>query len=226
MQKRLLTASFIAAIFLLLNSEPARSQSDTPKYEVGGQISVIRFREIISVDPLLLGNFEPLFLQRESVTNLGFGGRFSYNITEQLAVEGELNFFPADNDDFVEGGRKTQVLGGIKAGVRKDRYGLFAKARPGFVSFGALLNCPQGVATMSGFCITSSKVYPALDLGGVIEVYPSSRSVIRFDVGDTMVFTRDRAVFKFLPGDEFTSIRLPGGLKHNPQISVGIGIRF
>ena len=227
MPKRLSTASLIAAAILLLNSNPARSQSDTPKYDVGGQVSLIRFSEIISVDPLLIGNLDPrLFIQKKSVTNLGFGGRFSYNINKQIAVEGELNYFPDDNDDFVEGGRKTQVLGGIKAGFRKDRYGLFAKARPGFVAFGALLDCPRGVAATSGFCVTSSKVYTALDLGGVIEIYPSSRSVIRFDVGDTMVFTKDRVFFKFLPGDEFASILLPGGLKHNPQVSVGIGFRF
>lgn len=225
MCKRLLKAIFVAAFFLLLNVDQARAQSATPKYEVGGQISLMRFREILSVDPLLVGNFEPLFPQRKSVTNLGFGGRFIYNISARLAVEGELNFFPDDNDDFVKGGRKAQGVVGIKAGVRKERYGLFAKARPGFVSFGALLDCPQGTPTFE-FCTTASRVYPALDLGGVIELYPSSRSVIRFDVGDTLVFTKDRAFFKRVPGDEFESILFPGELKHNPQISVGIGFRF
>ncbi|HJQ68688.1 MAG TPA: hypothetical protein VKA70_06935 [Blastocatellia bacterium] len=152
-------------------------------------------------------------------------GRFSYNISERLAVEGELDFFPDDNDDFVEGGRKTLGVAGVKAGVRKEGYGLFAKARPGFVVYGALIDCPQGTPTLE-FCTTASRTYAALDLGGVIEFYPSGRSVIRFDVGDTMAFTRDRSFLKRLPFDEFASIRIPGGVKHNPQVSLGIGFRF
>jgi hypothetical protein len=227
MQKRQLTASFIAAVFLLLNVEQAHSQSDRLKYEAGGQVSLIRFREILSVDPLLFVFFEPAVIQKQSATNLGFGGRLSYNITEQVAVEGELNYFPADDDDFVEGGNKIQGLAGVKAGVRKEGHGLFVKIRPGFVRFSSLLDCPQAPPPLGG-CTTPSKVYPALDLGGVIEFYPSARSVVRFDVGDTLVFTKDRFLVKpaDATGSRLTTLVLPGELKHNPQISVGIGFRF
>ncbi len=225
MHKRLLKAIFVASVFLLLNVGNGYSQSDRPKLDVGGHFTLIRFRDILSLDPNLVVNFNPPPARSENVTNAGFGARLSYNITDEVAVEGELNFFPADKDDFVEGGNKLQGLAGIKAGVRKESYGVFFKVRPGFVRFSSLIDCPQGSGPF-GSCVAPSRTYQALDLGGVIEAYPSRRTVVRFDIGDTMIFTKDRFLFRPLPGDEFITVIFPGELKNNLQVSVGIGIRF
>ena len=184
MRNRLLKAIFVATAFILLNGEQSRSQSDGRKFEASGVISLIRFRGIQSVDPVFIIS-EVVPIQKTSVTGVGFGGRLSYNITEKIAVEGELSYLPGSTDefdDFVEGGRKIQGLAGIKAGGRKEGYGLFVKIRPGFVRFSSLIDCPQGSSPFAR-CVTPSKVYLALDLGGVVEFYPSSRAVLRFDEG-------------------------------------------
>jgi hypothetical protein len=59
----------------------------------------------------------------------------------------------------------------------------------------------------------------ALDAGAVAELYPSSRSIIRLDVGDTMVNIRraTRNVFA-------DTSQASGNFTHNLQI--GIGYRF
>ena len=49
-------------------------------------------------------------------TDLGVGGRFTYNVNDQLGVEGEANFFPQEEDRFFKGGRKTQGQFGVKYG--------------------------------------------------------------------------------------------------------------
>jgi len=49
----------------------------------------------------------------------------------------------------------------------------------------------------------------ALDLGGVIEFYPSRRFVLRVDLGDTVIRNSQ-----------------PGRTSHNFQFGAGIGIRF
>jgi hypothetical protein len=63
----------------------------------------------------------------------------------------------------------------------------------------------------------------ALDLGGVFEIYPSKHVVVRFDVGDTMIF---------YDGQIIRRLSLPGGpqdqlkTSHNLQAGIGIGFRF
>jgi hypothetical protein len=60
----------------------------------------------------------------------------------------------------------------------------------------------------------------ALDAGGVLELYPSARTIIRFDAGDTIVRIRN-ATAGILAGPTATS-----DITHNFQFSVGFGYRF
>ncbi|HYA62678.1 MAG TPA: hypothetical protein VED66_05705, partial [Candidatus Sulfotelmatobacter sp.] len=62
----------------------------------------------------------------------------------------------------------------------------------------------------------------ALDLGGIVELYPSSRSTLRIEVGDTHLYfvTRDVNVNGTLQS-------FPGGkLRHTIQLVLGYGWRF
>src|SRR6185436_15470119 len=64
---------------------------------------------------------------------VGVGGRVTYNLTDNLAVEGEANYFPSGSTrGFDPGGNILQGQFGVKAGKRWEKFGLFAKARPGF----------------------------------------------------------------------------------------------
>src|SRR5205085_1184479 len=61
----------------------------------------------------------------------------------------------------------------------------------------------------------------ALDAGGVLELYPSSRAIVRFDAGDTVIRLRHTAA-----GGLLTLPPIAGDTTHNFQFSVGFGYRF
>src|SRR5713226_10748425 len=93
------------AVFLFAGSERVFAQSKTPKFEVGAQFSLVRFSDL-------------------DITEPGFGGRFTYNINDHLAVEDEVNLFPRKVrtlNTVLQGGRKTEGLFGVKFGARKRR---------------------------------------------------------------------------------------------------------
>ncbi len=221
---------FLFLIALVITSlsfyqQDARAQSDEDKskatrYEVGAQFSSI--------------TFEPDFTQP------GFGGRFTFNFNDHLALEAETNFFPNDNGlTSARGpnGRATQGLFGVKAGKRFKHFGIFGKARPGFISF----TRGSGDAVITGPPLPGN-VFPeidfrprrlthlAFDVGGVLEFYPSRRLVTRFDAGITII-RLGQTTFQTLmagPGGTFVvaPITFPGETVSSFQFSAGIGYRF
>ncbi|MEO6588219.1 MAG: hypothetical protein ABIP06_02725 [Pyrinomonadaceae bacterium] len=143
-----------------------------------------------------------------SESPIGIGGRITYNINKYAAIDGEIVYFPQNpGGNFGE----SQALAGVKAGIRKEKFGLFAKARPGFVRFGGdFFKLRNGGA----------KSYFAMDVGGVVEFYPDSRVIIRADVGDTIIpFGNDRI-------QTGLATAISPGTTHNLQTSIGIGFRF
>src|SRR4051812_5773934 len=100
------TLAFSAVALLLAAPTAAHAQSLDKKAEVGGQVTVV------TANP--------------EGGSVGLGGRVGYNINDNFALEGEVNAFP--DASAVEG------LFGLKAGVRSDRAGIFAKVRPGFLA--------------------------------------------------------------------------------------------
>lgn len=149
----------------------------------------------------------------------GFGGRVTYNLTESIAFEGEGNYYTRDLFSFPEGGHMFQGQFGAKIGKRFDRWGVFGKARPGFVGFSQVLQSPFGVQV--GLLTFVRKLYPSLDVGGVVEFYISPRWLVRFDVGDTII-RYSEIQFPGLPA----SFTVPSVTRHNLQVSSGIGFRF
>jgi hypothetical protein len=63
------------------------------------------------------------------------------------------------------------------------------------------------------FWLAGGRTAFALDLGGVVEFYPSRRVVMRFDLGDTVVNFRGN-----FAGRSLTT--------HNLQFNAGVGYRF
>jgi Outer membrane protein beta-barrel domain len=181
MSKRLFPI-FVAALVLLPLAAvlaQAQSRTDTPKIDVGAQFVVTRLRDL-------------------DETNAGVGGRISYNFTNNIAVEGELTYFPQNLGTLATS--SYQGLFGVKTGWRSEKAGIFGKIRPGFMRF----DRPTPA-------LSSTQL--AVDIGGVVELYPFRRSVVRFDIGDTII--------NFGPGlgiVPFTS--------HNLQFGVGYGFRF
>lgn len=150
----------------------------------------------------------------------GFGGRVTFNLTESIAFEAEGNYYTRKQFSFPEGGKMFQGQFGAKIGKRFDRWGVFGKARPGFVGFSQVLQSPFGVQIPPLPFVR--RLYPSVDIGGVVEFYVSPRWMARFDVGDTIIRYGE---IRF-PGIAPTSFTVPGVTRHNLQVSSGIGFRF
>jgi len=192
----------------------AIAQVDQHKSEVSGVITHITLTDFQS------RLFPTLGVGNNGVA--GLGGRFTYNFNEQLALDSELNFFPENhllNEEFAQ---KMQGFVGIKAGIRKKRVGVFAKARPGVMWFGEFPSrgsCSTGPTFT--VCNVAHETDFAMDVGGVVEFYPAGRLVIRADAGDTIIRYKSRLVATFP-----TTISVPAETKNNFQISLGFGWRF
>jgi hypothetical protein len=78
--------TIIAALasLLFIGSE-ALAQADVPRFEIGGQFSLLSLQKPSSQ----WGNFVS-----GHVAEPGFGARFTYNVTNNIALEAEGNFFP------------------------------------------------------------------------------------------------------------------------------------
>jgi hypothetical protein len=214
------------SILFFLSSVQIHAQSDEKKFEVGGQFSSIWLptRSVTSSGSVLVTT-------QARNNSSGFGGRFSYNLSKYFALEAEANFFPSDRD--LDGGRKVQGLFGVKAGKRFEKFGVFAKARPGFVRYEkgdyrfGTGGCPTVFPTPLGCFHPVARTNFAIDLGGVLEYYPSKRTIIRFDAGDTMVHLPTRNVAAFQSnGLSLVVVSAAPETKHNFQGSVGFGFRF
>jgi len=188
----LVTSACLAIVSLSYTSARAQSSSGEPKGEAGAQFTLLHFRDL-------------------GVTDVGFGGRAGYNFNDYIRVEGEINFFPKDNQDLGGMGRKTEGLFGGLLGFRSNTWGIYSKIRPGFIHF-----------TRDAFAVPFSTTNFAIDLGGVVEFYPSHRSVVRFDVGDTAIRFGSDTVLPTPIGPVATG----SFWSHNLQFSAGAGVRF
>jgi hypothetical protein len=132
--------------------------------------------------------------------NFGFGARAVFNLNSFFSLEGEGNFFLNNAPPkFFSGGRSIEGLFGPKIGLRTDSVGIFAKVRPGVISFS---NTIQGITINPTFpspisIQTGRLTKPALDLGTVVEFYPARHWAWRADIGDTMIFIVHRPCWAF-----------------------------
>jgi len=218
MLTRALCACAALTLALLLSPADGRAQEhDAPKLEVGVQFSTL------SVN---LPGF------RGTENAVGVGGRVTYNFNDYFAVEAEGNLFPTGAQaDYVTGGAAQQAQFGAKVGKRWNRFGVFAKARPGFVSFGQTLSPLQGDAGGVPFFYFARerKTHFSMDVGGVLEFYPSRRLLVRFDAGDTIIRYgehRELQPFPVVPGGPLPFGTAPAETTHSFQFNAGIGFRF
>jgi hypothetical protein len=152
--------------------------------------------------------------------NFVIGARAVFNFNSFFSLEGEGNFLlnNASPKSF-SGGRAVEGLFGTKIGLRTDNVGIFAKVRPGVISFS---NTIQGITLDPALPFpisiqTGRLTEPALDLGTVIEFYPARHWAWRTDIGDTMIFYRSAT---------FLGIQIPGSTKSNFQFNTGLQYRF
>jgi len=224
MQKRLFLTVLLLTVFSFVAraQDPSQQTSKEPaKIELGVHFSSI------SLGPQVSPFFD---FQDRSHSEAGLGVRFGYNINRYVAVEAEGDFFPHRYfPELNSGGSLAQGQFGVKAGKRFEKFGLFAKARPGFVTFGEILTQTgsvtfpfQGNGPIVTFPVFEEKRrnFFSLDVGAVVELYPSRGMLVRFDLGDTMIHYGDTPVVPFFgsPGLDRVS--------HKFQFSAGIVFRY
>lgn len=236
--KRLFLFTLFTLTSSLFISNEVRAQDKAPRFEVGGQFSLLAPRK-----PAF--QFDS-FIEEPYKVEPGFGGRFTYNFTNEIAFDAEGNFFPG-RYEFLDApsGHILQGQFGIKAGKRFKKIGIFGKARPGFVTFTKVSHLtnvrleivnarfPPGFFPLEipEFRIDKAS-YLSADLGGVVEFYPSRRIVTRFDIGDTIIrygafqepqFNVCPLIAPVCPVGVFSR---PEETKHSLQFSAGVSVRF
>lgn len=161
-------------------------------------------------------------------TEPGLGGYLSYRVAGFLYLDSAASFLLRDTKTSGphDGGRIFEGLVGLKAGIRRERMGLFLKARPGVASYSRALQSitetspPPAQAFAFGYERSAALL---LDLGGVVELYPARRNTLRFDLGDTHIYWGTRRVTQ---ADGSVSVAPGGAYRHSIQFAVGYGWRF
>jgi hypothetical protein len=207
-----------ALVFFLCLIAPRTHAQEVPRVEVG-----------LHVTALNLGDFR-LQIPDLSRSQRGAGGRVTVNLNDTVGLEAEYNIFPNDFRITVPQlnqlvtrrltrDRVDQFLFGFKAGVRSERWGIFAKIRPGFVRSNLRDETINPNPSLNTLFRSSTGL--GLDFGGVLEYYPSRHTMLRLDVSDMIIRYETKAVTG-------TSTTVPTGkfTHHNLQLGVGVGLRF
>ncbi len=227
----LITLFLLPGIFLSTASGQSDEASEFKKQEIGIHFTYLRRTDADTSGVVFANNFpDSAGFRPSSVSEIGLGLRYTFNFTKSFAMEAEGNLFPEDKKAnpilgvpirvIEPGGRKMQLLVGPKAGFRGKKFGIFGKARLGLIRLdrynAVVLVGPPG----DGFFVLSEQRngvgFLNADIGGVFEYYPSKRTVIRVDVGDSIIHYRK------LPPKELN----PSITHHNLQTSIGFGFRF
>ncbi len=163
---------------------PVELQAQNRRWELGAQLARLDLNSI-------------------GESPLGAGGRVSYLPRPYIALEAEANrYFEDPSHNFGH----TEILAGVRAGYWLGPFGLFAKARPGFVRLG-------GAAAARN---PGRENNAALNIGGVL-MLGRGRFGARIDGGDTMIFW----------GSEPFDVGVPRSISiHNRQLSLGFVVRF
>ena len=210
---------FVVFLFLLSIRQSAAAQSEVPKFEVGGQVSFLRidYKDF----PFRFFDGSPVGVK----TWTGGGGRVTYNVNKNFAVEGVIEGFPLEDKSLTQltiPQPRVQGFFGVKTGVHRDKYGVFFKVRPGFIRYSPTLSCSSLQA-----CEETKVTKFALDVGGVVEGYVAKHFMVRGDFGGT--YLRYPPTAKFFPGEPATpplAFIRNGFRGFNLQISAGVGYRF
>jgi hypothetical protein len=236
MKRKLLYALVALALLLAAGKHEAFAQDDDGPdvdehpFEVGAQLTTItiNFPERVVTSPPATG--ASTVLPRDYVNTLGYGGRFAYNANRYVALEAEINHLPERNFNDGFQSSRAQFFAGVRAGRRWEKFGLFAKARPGAMRFDEYGVRGPCTATPIGSqdCFDDARTFFAMDVGGVAEFYPTKRTILRVDAGDTIISFRDSGPITFPPigTSPGSSLFRRREATHNFQLTFGFGFRF
>jgi len=104
------------------------------------------------------------------------GGRLTFNVNSFLAIDSELSSSLRNSAaaSTFDGGYALQFLAGVKATRRFKKWGVFAKARPGLISYSRAI---KTVLPVPPFVISQRIALFDMDIGGGIEFAAGRRLV-------------------------------------------------
>jgi hypothetical protein len=158
----------------------------------------------------------------------GYAGpfaRLSVNLNRSIALEASgfdsANLAQSDNK---VGGHQALILAGVKAGIRRQHFGVFGRLDAGAASYsralefiyvqnGQILNVPPTYYRETHF---------ALEPGASIEVYPTQRWILRADVDENL--NAEFRTVNFLSQNVYQS--LGGVVPHHLGIALSLERRF
>ena len=201
-----------------------------PRFTAGAQYSLMtltrgQFSEIETVSTpgqptQALVVVDQNFVRSESAA----GGFFTWDFSKYVGLDSSFLFYPR-NMQFEtpqDGGRMLQAVGGVRIGERRGRFGVFAKVRPGILTF---TSTEQRITGFPPFLVVLSHfTNVALDAGGIIEYYASPSFTLRLDAGQTSLYYRERTVP--LPASGESPEQFPAFWLNAMQVTIGIGYRF
>ena len=138
-------------------------------------------------------HYSALALEYPDQTRSGVGAFFVYAPRPWLGIDVATTLFLSEPI----GGTAWQLLAGPRLGVQFRGLGIYGRVRPGLIRYADRFYAPQ-VVCIAIFPPPESCLAPAtsfqLDLGGTVDVPLSSRTRLRFDVGDTLTRYEGNAV--------------------------------
>ena len=171
------------------------------------------------------GNFTALRFRGDGFYGVGVDG--DINFGRHIALDGSYSWLPNSPVHHMTG------LFGAKVGARTGHFGFFGKVRPGFISISRelrsssiLVDPGPPAVTLATAAHVTRLTERALDLGGVVEYYPSRHWALRWDFGDTLVF-QEQPTFTIVDvGSPPVIITFPEHTSNNFQFSTAIHYRF
>lgn len=199
MSARSVCPIIIFILFCFASSVQSMSQtSPISRFEVGGGITGIRNALVANVGPAAEGDI---------------------NFGRHVALDAAFQWMPASFSQTVIG------FFGAKVGTRTEHFGFFGKVRPGFISTSdTLRGSTFNPDTGQDFVRFGRLTEKALDAGGVIEYYPAPHWLMRWDLGDTILFEQP-TVFS-VTGNAPSSLSVSRGTTNHLQFSAAVHYRF
>lgn len=194
--------SLLLLALLCTGSAPAAAQS-TARFEFGPEITQFYLNGPGSTA------YQP-----------ALGGFFSVRIAPHIDFDSAVSVTPKipSEGNLLNQGHMTQGFFGARSGFSKGRVTFYAKARPGFVSWGdSLLRFvgPGPIYVPQFGRLTE----PTLDVGSIVTVRISHRYAVRYEAGDTIIFYRPITWFAGEPPSAAVAV-------HHFQFAAGFVFRF
>jgi hypothetical protein len=155
-------------------------------------------------------------------------GRFDWNLSPSLAIEGNVGYLTGFQTSYMgDNGHELLALGGIKAGWRGRHFGIYGKAEPGISSW------TPGLWNGLGPAPEYEKIYHrrtdfTMDLGAALEAYPTPRTIVRLDLGTTLIAEYDQVLLREYSPTGYLELEeiAPGNIAQHLAMGLSIAHRF